>query len=212
LSDVGACTVNAYLSDREHAFFSAGCTASTMVDMGTLGGNVMTSGINSNGQVVGTSLVGSGYHPFIYASGHMQDLGLLQDFVTCEGNGINGKGHVVGDCSKSGRHKTVGYFYDGKRMRKIGTLGGSYTVPHAINISDVVVGASTPGVGTTSAFALDMGTAGSPMRDLNDMLDSSGTGWHLESALSINTTGEIIVEGTIDFQQGHHYAVLVPVQ
>jgi hypothetical protein len=30
--------------------------------------------------------------------------------------------------------------------------------------------------------------------------------------VAINTAGEIIVEGTIDFQQGIHYAVLVPIQ
>jgi probable HAF family extracellular repeat protein len=210
LSDVGDCAVDAALADRDHSYFSAGCQAGTMVDIGTLGGSVTTSGINTNGQVVGTSDIGVSAHPFIYAQGHMTDLGVMRNYDACEGKGINGRGHVVGLCAGA-RHKLVGYFYDGTRMRNIGNLGRNRTIAYAVNYVDIVVGESSHTGLDREAFVIDMGTPGSPMRDLNDMLDGSGAGWHLQSAAAINTAGEIIVVGTIDFQQGSHYAVLVPI-
>ena len=211
LSDVGDCAISAYLADREHSFFSAGCQGSTLVDMGTLGGNAEAAGINSAGQVVGSSIAGAVYHPFIYQQGHMADLGLMPGYVSCSGKGINAKGHVIGACSKGTGKKPVAYFYDGSTFRNIGNLGQKFANANAINYFDVVVGESSPSGVAISAFVLDMSKPGSKMHDLNKMVDASGSGWHLEDALAVNSAGEIIVLGTIDFQQGKHFAVLVPI-
>jgi probable HAF family extracellular repeat protein len=76
-------------------------------------------------------------------------------------------------------------------MHDLGTLGGSWSYPFAINASGWVVGHSETPHGTRHAFLYD-GT----MHDLNNLLNASGAGWTLEYATDINDTGQIAANGT----------------
>ena len=70
----------------------------------------------------------------------------------------------------------------------LGTIGGTISIPYDINEQGLVVGDSyTSGNLAQHAFVYD----GTTMRDLNDLLDSSGTGWTIAEAKGINEAGQI---------------------
>jgi uncharacterized membrane protein len=115
----------------------------------------------------------------------------------------------VGFCSTS-KPVRSGFFYDGTRMIKLGTLGGKQTEPFAINNADVIVGKSQTAAGVFHPFVLDRAAAHHPLLDLQTMLDSSGTGWALTEAIAINDAGQILAHGTLAGIKGHT-ALLTPV-
>jgi probable HAF family extracellular repeat protein len=109
-------------------------------DLGTLGGaNSEGNGINSSGQVVGSSDIGTGYsssHPFLYSNGRMQDLGTLGGSRFGSANAINNSGQIVGYSSTSGNVSINPFLYSNGTMQDLGAVGGAI----GINGSGQVVG------------------------------------------------------------------------
>jgi probable HAF family extracellular repeat protein len=105
----------------------------SVTDIGTLGGNyVQASALNDAGQVIGNSMTADGaIHGFFWENGHITDLG---DFHP---RAINVKGQVAG-IDPQGR----GFLRDHGTMTDLGTLGGSRSVPTAMNDRGQVVGLS----------------------------------------------------------------------
>jgi probable HAF family extracellular repeat protein len=78
----------------------------------------------------------------------------------------------------------------------LGTLGGTNSVPYAINNKGQVVGSSKITSGNQHAFLWKRGT----LYDLNSLI-SNNSGWELTNASSINDVGQIVGTGKFNGQQ-----------
>src|SRR5262249_13316582 len=96
---------------------------------------------------------------------------------------------------------THGFIYSDGTMTDLGTLGGTYTDPTAINGLGQVVGDSGLTDGSQHAFVWQNGT----MTDLNTLLPSGST-WVLNKASFINDSGRIVGVGT--YNGDFHWFVL----
>jgi probable HAF family extracellular repeat protein len=76
-------------------------------------------------------------------------------------------------------------------MTDLGTLGGSYSDPFAINDNGQIVGQSYISGGAQHAFLY----SGGGITDLNSLIDPA-SGWELHSAYDINALGQIVGYGT----------------
>jgi len=215
INDAGDCTVLRLAADGERSFLLPGCTGANPVDLGSLGGDSTTTvGINARGQIAGTSALengGYGNRAFLWESGHMRNLGVLPLCIASYARGLSSQGHVAGYCVDR-KHKPTGVFWNGRKMAKVGTLGGKHSTALGVNHFDIVVGSAQTSDGTWHPFVLDKGTHGATMRDLTTMLDSSGAGWHLDAALGINNAGRILVRGVVDGDGAERSAILTPVK
>ena len=114
---------------------SAGVTGSTlhMVDLGTLGGESSYAiAMNDRGDVIGNSAVADGsWHGFLWRNGAMTDLGFLDPVD------INYSGDIAGTIDGV----AVVRLRSGHIVR-LGTLGGMFSRPVAINDDGHVVGIS----------------------------------------------------------------------
>ena len=115
-----------------------------ITDLGTLPGGHYSyaRGINSSGQVVGTSGSTNGEHAFLYSGGSMQDLGALPGAANISAaNAINDSGQVVGSSNQRA------FLYSGGVMHDLGTLPGAdsraySTEAFAINNNGQIAGTS----------------------------------------------------------------------
>lgn len=130
-------------------------------DLGTLGGNdAWGTFINEEGQVTGFSYTsatvdpGTGLpptHPFLWdphggKNGKMYDVGTLggtsagSEILGMQG-ALNNLGHIVGGSNLSGDATYHPFFWErGRRIKDLGTLGGSCGVANAINDVDEIIG------------------------------------------------------------------------
>jgi probable HAF family extracellular repeat protein len=95
-----ALAVVAVLSERQSAQAqeaSTGGSGYSVTELGTLGGDYSQAfGINSRGQIVGSSYTASGeVHAFLWEKGEMTDLGTLGGDHS-QATAINSRGQVVG--------------------------------------------------------------------------------------------------------------------
>jgi len=184
---------------------------SRQVFLGTLGGtNTLPYALNQQGQVVGYSYTAqnAAYHAFLWSkSSGMKDLGTLGG-LNSYALGINKSDQVVGWGTIPGTSFYYHAFYWTKSggMQDLGTFGGSYSLALAINDSGQVVGAANLAENTDNHAFLWTSTGG--MLDLNAMIPPN-SGWDLNSASSINATGQIVGEGAYNGEI--HAFLLTPV-
>ena len=174
-----------------HAFVYQG---SGLVDIGTLGGTYSEgTGINDLNEIAGVSSVkGSRLnHLFLYARGHMRDMGTVagESFVTAL---INNRGEIVGSATNSKGVETS-FIYGGHSFDKIPLLADS------LNNSGVIAGSYRAANGSSHASLYRQ----CKLIDLNDLVDPSLT--FLTNASGISDNGKIVASGL----NGHLY-VLTP--
>jgi probable HAF family extracellular repeat protein len=153
-----------------HAFYWTPSTG--IVDMGTVGGNMSEAfGINSLGTIVGTSNQidnGTGV-PFVWTSATgFHELGLNGDAYA-----VNDRGQIV---AIAGNTQPAFVWSKSSGRTYLGTLGGTSTVPHAMNQQGQVVGYSfTAGNAVYHAFLWNKSTG---MQDLGTLggINSYGLG------------------------------------
>lgn len=186
-----------------HAFV---WTNGNLVDLGTLPGATWSSayGINSSGQVVGTSMAGGSARAFISNGSTLTQVAGTLGGANSYGMAINNNGVVVGNAQNAQGYLNA-FESTGQGMVNLGTLGGSSSMAYGINDAGTVVGYSfLAGNTTTDAFVY----LGGVLIDLNTLLPAS-SGWTVEAAYGINDNGYILALGMFDNQ---FYAVeLLPV-
>ena len=204
---------------------------SGMFDIGTLGGAyAQANAINDLGFVTGASQTAGGgpiltTHAFIYrpySSGAgavyepMRDLGVLGGEFSC-GTAVNSYNHVVGYSTlKTNDDRVHAFFYNGKSMIDLGSLGGDgnrwgsdVSVALGINNFDLVVGYSfLPVVGEMPIQQVAFLWRRGNMINLNRLLASSQRNYLLVSATGINDNGQIVASA-YNLDTGELRAVLL---
>ena len=153
-----------------HAFYWTAATG--MVDIGTMGGNLSQAfGLNSHGVIVGTSILTANANgvAFVWtAESGFHDLGSNGDAYS-----ISDRGQIA---AIAGNNQVAFVVSKAAGRVPLGTLGGSNTVPHAMNEQGRVVGYSfTAGNSVYHAFLWKRATG---MKDLGTLggINSYGLG------------------------------------
>jgi probable HAF family extracellular repeat protein len=161
------------VSTQTHAFL---WSRGTLLDLGTLGGpDSFAQFVNEAGQAAGVSYTNStpngttGFptlDPFIWANGHMKDLGTLGGTMGFA-NGINNQGHVIGQSNLAGDTTFHPFLWAAGHMQDLQTLGGNNGSAIWITEAGAVAGwADLPGSQVHHAFIwrngkmTDLGTVG----------------------------------------------------
>jgi len=186
-------------------------------DLGTLGSSYsFANGINDSGQVVGYSSLtdGSADHAFRTAANSKinpatDDLG-TRGGDSSNATGINNAGQVVGDFSfgdfADHAFRTAANSKINPATDDLGTLGGSYSAATGINNAGQVVGDSSLTDNSElviHAFLYSNGT----LNDLKNLVapNSLDGFYSLETAASINDSGQIVGEGILLNGQHHDF-------
>jgi probable HAF family extracellular repeat protein len=172
-----------------------------VIDLGSLapGGVVDVSyagGINSSGQVVGSS-----YTPAILLHAYVWTAQQgIKDLGTFGGNSssayaINDFGTVVGQADlPSGLFHAFSWTESGG-MQDLGTLGGSESAAYAINNRGEIVGSAFTTGGLSHAF---LWTKAGGMQDLGTLGGDGST------AYAINSNGEVVGTSQLPNNSGYH--------
>jgi probable HAF family extracellular repeat protein len=182
-----------------HAFAWKG---GNMTDLGTLAGGTWSSayGVNVTGQIAGTASIGNGIFRAFFSTG--SGLTSIGTFAGTNGSSygtaINDFGEIVGN-AQTAQGFSHAFTWMGGALVDIGTLGGTQSYAYSVNDSGAVVGYSLTSNNSSHGFIYSNGV----MLDLNNLLPI-GSGWIIDDAYSINSSGDILGEGTLD---GQFYAV-----
>jgi probable HAF family extracellular repeat protein len=179
-----------------------------VADIAPLPGDVtgQATAINNAGAVVGSTRPNNPdvLHAFLYADGHMTDLGTLDRPVT-EALGINDAGSVVG-WSRVGDYYNVAFLYKDGVMRSLGTMHGAQrSIALAINNNEQIVGSGN----IASDFEPDGNDQHAFLYENGVMADLGTLGGRNSTANSINEKGQ--VAGTSDiapFDSGQQRAFI----
>lgn len=177
-----------------HAFV---WTNGNLVDLGTLPGATWASayGINSSGQVVGTSSGGGRSAAFVSNGNTLTRVAGSLGGANSYGIAINDNGVVVGNAQNAQGYLNA-FESTGQGMVNLGTLGGSQSYAYGINDAGTVVGYSfLAGNTTVNAFAY----LGGVLIDLNTLLPAN-SGWTINAAYGINNSGDIVGVGSFNNQ------------
>jgi probable HAF family extracellular repeat protein len=172
------------------------------------GGSLVPTGLNQQGQVVGSRAPSGTFlgHAFLFSGETITDLGVLPGGETlpdCNfcavGNysiakAINDMGEVVGQAAAAGPVLHA-FLWRGGAMEDLGTLpNDNRSYATSINNRGQIVGWSGHASGViidyTRAVLWDNGS----VVDLNDLIPR-GSGWTLDSAVAINSSGQIAGNG-----------------
>jgi probable HAF family extracellular repeat protein len=178
-----------------------------MRDIGTLGGPdaIMTTQ-NPHGQITGQSWTNSTPNPatgiptldpFLWANGHMRDLGTLGGTVGFA-NWLNNRGEVVGVSDLAGDQTGHPFLWANGQIRDLGTLGGDFGFASWISERGFVVG---------GAQAPDQNFHGFLWRNgkMHDLPPVGGAPWAFGS--SVNDQGQV-VGNTTDAKGNERFAML----
>ena len=159
----------------------------TIVDLGTLSGTLSEAhGINTSGQVVGSSYVVGGTHAFVWENGSMTDLGTLPGGEAFSvAYAINDAGQIVGtSLNESGGNSA--FLWENGAMTDLGKLAGGPDISNAnaINNAGQIVGLSYKGDTTYHAVLWINGV-------IYDLGDLPG-GEDRSKAVDINSQGQIV--------------------
>jgi probable HAF family extracellular repeat protein len=123
-----------------------------MRDIGTLGGpDALMNAANSSGEIAGLSFTNSVVNPatgcptldpFLWANGHMRDLGGLGG-AQGSANWLNNGGAVVGQSDLAGDQTAHAFLWNAGHMRDLGTLGGNFSAADYVSQSGDIAGWST---------------------------------------------------------------------
>ncbi len=161
------------------------------------GGRFWPHGVNINGLIVGAgwSISDDFYHACSWRDGIAVDLGVLPGDSVSDAYAVNSRGLVVGWSAgaENGFRPQAFLFRDGS-MQSLAAYFPTAIQSQgcAINDSDVAVG-WVMFSSETNGFVYRPGVGASL---LNDLLDSTGTGWSISAAFGINTSGQILGLGT----------------
>lgn len=170
--------------------------------------------INNRGVIAGTIRRDdtiSFLHAARWTNGEAIDLGdfpggtLMLSGNYSEPSAMNDVGQVVG--YSDGANGYHAFFWSDGIMTDLGALPGLVNRSEATDINDrgVVVGYSGAEIG--HAFIWDSING---MRDLNSLLDESGTGWQLNRAYGINNHGQIVGFGLHDGMRRGYLLTPIP--
>jgi probable HAF family extracellular repeat protein len=158
----------------------------TIVDVGTLGGNVAyANGINASGRVVGSSPLRNGdSRAFLYQAGVLHDIGFLGNSRAdlSYANAINASGLVVGFSDVNPVTGLGHAFLFNGQMHDLGTLGGDYSSAGGINALGEIVGWSNPPNTDYHAFTYANGK----------MTDIGTLGGSFSVATGVNNIGQVV--------------------
>ncbi len=181
----------------------AATTRYEVTDLGTLGGTYSeANGLNTAGQVVGSSTTVPGQEPyglgtraFLWTDGTMTDLGTLGGEISWAID-INDAGQVVGS-SETAEGTQHAVLWTNGEMMDLGTLGeGSHSEGIRLNALGQVVGHATTGPGQE---LLDPGTRAFLWSE-GEMTDLGTLGGDWSRATDITDTGR--VSGTSETADG----------
>jgi probable HAF family extracellular repeat protein len=178
-----------------------------MIDLRTLGGTIAyATWLNDRGQVIGDSnLAGDKYsHGFLWDRGRLRDLrppanGGNYSWVYW----INELGDVVGGATLSGDELNDAMLWRFGKPIDLGAIGedvcseatGMNDLGQIVGISNECSGPWDPsGWATMRAF---LWQKGSPMVDLNALVEENPSNLHLFWGAYINDSGEILAEGVL---------------
>ena len=201
-----------------HAFFRDGGAASSLIDLGTLGGDESYGyGINDTGQVTGWALATSFFHAFRWTDidgegdadpGEMVDLGTL-DGNSSGAHAVNANGQVAGWSQKKVPLGAFTFQYehaflwsdlndnnasDPGEMIDLGTLSGNSqhkSYGYGMNDLGAVVGKSQSSTSSDHAFYW-YDTDGNYTADAGEMIDLGTLGGSTSQANDVNNAGQVV--------------------
>jgi len=165
-----------------------------VTDLGTLGGfRGEAQGINNSGEIVGSTLSGTGGPGFLYSGGAMSDIGTLGGNYSIA-YAINSSGQFVGSAyGPSGGRQA--YLDSNGVMSSLGVLPGDVgSAALALNNLGVIVGESYNSGGIASAFVWAGGT----------MSAIPTLGGRVSAAYGVNDAGLIVGASTLAGDQSAH--------
>jgi probable HAF family extracellular repeat protein len=192
--------IAAYGFNSGGIYHAAYWDGSTLQDLGTTPGGTQGFGlsINDAGILVGDGADSGGVvRAWTYDTNTAGPITLLQDLGGfTSARHISDSGLIVGQANTASGISNAAYWSNGVLVN-LGRLDGvsTYTRSNASNFTGTIVGEATVS-GVSEAWVY----FGGALINLETMLDSSGTGWQLNSAYSINDSGQIVGWGTFGGQ------------
>lgn len=173
------------------------------------------SSINIKDEVLGVATNKTRNHAIFYSGGSVRDLSSLPGCDWPQMVSLNDQSQLAGTCGGPAAANTAeqkAFILKEGLMTMLPPSFGVGIQPHALNNQGMVVGhilvPDDPSRGATQDKAHPFFYDGKQLIDLATLDDVKASGWVLYSALLMNDSGQIVVEGTLNGMHG--YALLSP--